>query len=406
MGQAPTDDAQAPTRTGRRTTLLSSEDVGAANRAKIMQALADHGPLSRAELARMAGVPRGTIGVIVSSLIESELLQETRVRRTTATVGQPPRPLWFGPRLGPTGAVVIQPGTVRTAVVDVRGRILAADTATFPVDAGGEELERLLTGHVLGVLAPFAGRIAGTGVTVPAICDPATGEILACTPLPGLVGSGLSAQLARLTGAPVTLEEDVRALALGQRWFGRAQGAEDFVALQLGPGIGAAIMSGGRLLRGDLRISEIGHTCVNVDGERCPCGLTGCWETIASTRWLRREAARRGVGDAASTTPAELVALAEKGDRPADELLDDYADHVAVGIANLVHMLALSLFILHGDVVGGGVVLRDRVRAAVDARVLPQLAGRARVEFSELDQEAGLLGAAAVVITHQLGIVA
>jgi predicted NBD/HSP70 family sugar kinase len=384
--------------------LLSSGDVGTQNRARIFQALADHGPLSRADLARMAGVPRATIGTIVSGLLTSGLLEERAARRTVAAVGQPPRPLWFGPRLGVRGAVLVQPGVMRVAVVDVQGTVLAEDETVFPPAAPRGELGQRLLAGAARVLGPLAGQLTGTGIAVPALCDSDRAEVLACTPLPGLVGTSLPRDLEQQTGAPVVLEEDVRALALGQRWFGRARGVGDFAALQLGEGIGAAIMTGGRLRRGELAISEVGHTCVDLHGAACPCGLTGCWETIASLGWLRDEAGRMAIPGAAGSTPGTLAARRADGDQAADRLLGVYADHIAVGIANLVHVLSLSLFILDGDVTGGGAPLRDEIQAAVRRRTLPQISGRPQVEFSGLGQRAGLLGAAAAVLTRQLGI--
>jgi predicted NBD/HSP70 family sugar kinase len=399
------NETGAMTRPAAGPTLLSSEDVGAANKAKVMQALADHGPLSRADLARMAGVPRGTIGAIVNNLIAAGLLQETAVRRTVASVGQPPRPLWFGPRLGHSGAILIQPGAIRAAVVDVHGTIITEKTTTFPVSATRRALERQLLVRAMRVLRPFIGDLAGVGIAVPALCDAESAQVLACTPLPGLVGTHLPQLLTQETGVPTILEEDVRALALGQRWFGQARGIDNFVALQIGTGIGAAIMNSGRLLRGESGMSEVGHTCVDIKGERCGCGLTGCWETIASTHWLRDQALRRGIAGEGSA-PRRLAARAEAGDATADDLLHLYADHIAIGIANMVHLLSLPLFILHGEVIHGGAYLRTLIQEAVTRRTLAQFHNRATVEFSALDQEAGVLGAAAAVITRHLAIAA
>jgi hypothetical protein len=155
-------------------------------------------------------------------------------------------------------------------------KLVAEKTTSFAVSATRRTLERRLLGHAMRVLRPFAGNLAGVGIAVPALCDTDDSRVLACTPLPGLVGTHLPRLLAEETGVPTVLEEDVRALALGQRWFGQARGVDEFVALQIGSGIGAAIMSGGRLLRGESGTSEVGHTCVDINGARCGCGLTGC----------------------------------------------------------------------------------------------------------------------------------
>jgi DNA-binding MarR family transcriptional regulator len=79
--------------------LLTPSDIGDVNRSRVIQAFCDYGPLTRAELAKMAGVTRATIGNIVGALIESGLVEE-RAPHHTRGVGKPGRPLWFGPRAG------------------------------------------------------------------------------------------------------------------------------------------------------------------------------------------------------------------------------------------------------------------------------------------------------------------
>lgn len=384
------------------TKLLSTANVGQVNRALVLQALADHGPLSRADLARLAGVPRATIGSIVSTLLASGVLEEASPQPPSSR-GKPARPLWFGPRVGLLGAVVVRSGEVETAVVTSAGEIVTRGTATFPTSAGTGVLDAQLADAVLATLAPYADRIVSIGLALPATCDDETGEVLACTPVPGLVGTRLPRLLADRTGAHVVVEEDARALVVGQRWFGQAKGVDDFAALEIGAGIGAGVMLGGRLYRKGA-MAEIGHTCVDIRGDRCRCGLVGCWETIASLRWLRREAAARGLPGARSTTPARLARRLD--DQATADLLAAYADHVAVGIANLVHVLSLRVFTLHGAVVGGGEPLLELVRVAVRRRTLPVLAPDVRVELAKEHEDIGLLGAAATALIRQLAIVA
>lgn len=385
--------------------LLSTADIGNANRARVLQALADAGPLSRAELARMAGVPRATIGAIVKGLLSEGLLEESTPRPPAAGVGKPARPLSFGARAGLSGAVHVQAGEVQTAVVNARGEMLTRSRTTFSTRAGRERLERDLLAAVAPMFDPYRGELHGIGVAVPAACDTATGSIVACTPVPGLTGSQLFARLAERTGHRVIVEEDARALAIGQRWFGQARGVADFAALQIGAGIGAGIMLGGRLTHSHVvSSSEVGHTCVDINGERCRCGLRGCWETIASLHWLRAEAARRGLGGARSLTPGRLRRRAEASDEAAAALLAAYADNIAVGIANLVHLLPLRLFILHGDVMEGGELLLDLIRQAMQHRTLPLLGEDVQLTLAHAGTDFGILGAAATALSHSLGL--
>ena len=135
-------------------------------------------------------------------------------------------------------------------------------------------------------------------------------------------------------------------------------------------------------------------------GEECRCALRGCWETIASLRWLRAEATRRKLPGATQMTAGRLVAQVEKGTKAADEVLDRFADHLAVGLANLTMMFNPERLILHGDVVAGGEPLRTLIEAHTKARVLPYLRSTVPVALSTLDQDAGLLGAAGLVLSE------
>ena len=104
--------------------LLTTHLIGDLNRSRVLQAFCDHGPLSRADLARLAGVPRATIGTIVQNLLDAGLVEELEPDRD-GKVGKPGRPLWFAPRAGLSVAVGFGPDRVRAALVNARGDRLA-----------------------------------------------------------------------------------------------------------------------------------------------------------------------------------------------------------------------------------------------------------------------------------------
>ena len=385
--------------------LLSSADVGAANRARVLQALLEDGPTSRADLARRINVPRATVSTIVAGLLRAGILVEgpTEVSSGVRGVGKPARPLAFAPGALLSGAVAVSRGLVETAVVDARGELLARSRETLSAGCSPEELQRLVLDACDGLFAAYRGRLRGVGLTVPALCDPESRSVLACTAVPGLVGTGLPAALESRVGVPVSLEQDVRAFAIGEKCFGQGRGRSDFAALQIDVGVGAGIMLPGHLLEGVRGYTtQLGHTCIDRQGARCSCGLRGCWETVASTRWLRAESARRGITGGRGTSPARLAARAQAGDHAAQQLLDDYADNLAIGMANLVQLLSLRVFIVHGDVVQAGEGFRATLQRRVIARSMPALADDLEVLFSDLDQDSGLLGAAATALSRQL----
>ena len=385
------------------TVLLSNRQIGDVNRSRVLRALCDHGPLSRAELARLAGVPRATIGTIAQGLVDDGLIEECEPTREVGRVGKPGRPLWFRADAGLCAAVAFGVSAVEAALINARGDLLAR--VEVPCDTASAAPDQLLAAVLTAVAEVLAGApalVLGIGVAVPGVCDPATGTVVGSGPVPGAKGRGLAAALEAAHGLPVLVDNDARAQALGEKWFGDGRGVGTFASVQTGTGLGVGLVLDGELYRGDDGMTgELGHTVVQLDGLACHCGLVGCWETVATLHWLRAEAASLGLPDAAHLDAAALVALDSEAARG---LLWTYADHVAVGLVTLVHLLAPTRLLLHGDVVGGGEPLRALVAERLAARSLPHVRDAVEVFLSSLDQDASLLGAAGLVLSQRLAL--
>ena len=379
--------------------LLTPSDIGDVNRSRVLQAFCDYGPLTRAELAKMAGVTRATIGNIVAGLIESGLIDEGEPR-DTGQVGKPGRPLWFGPRAGLSGAVSIEPDGISAALVNARGEKLETTTAAFNGKATSGGLIDSIVDALAKVLPRSRNDLLGVGIAVPGVCDTNTGRVLGSGPVPALDGMQLGEPISERLGVRVLIDNDSRAQALGEKWFGRGKQVPSFASVQTGHGIGVGLVIGGVVVRGAHgEAGEAGHTMVVRDGEKCRCGLRGCWETIATVDWLRDEAKRIGLKDGTKLDARQLVERAES-DEEALGLLQRYADNLAIGLANLMQILSPGLFILHGDAARGGERFRALVEEATRDRVLGHVRGTVEVVMSELDADATLLGAAGLVLSE------
>lgn len=381
--------------------LLTRNLLGDVNRSRIVQAFCDHGPLSRADLARLAGVPRATIGAIIASLLDDGLLEELEPDHS-GRVGKPARPLWFGRDAGRSAAVVFDTDGVRAALVNARGDRLAESRVDIAVgEASAARLVQSVTRAVEQVL-PRRGRdrLLGVGLAVPGVCDTAAGVVVASGQIPGAEGDGLTRAVSDAVGLPVLVDNDARVQALGEKWFGDGRGVPTFASVQTGVGLGVGLVLGGHLHRGDDgRTGELGHIGVVPSGELCRCGLHGCWETVATLGWLRLQAQAVGLPGAARLDAATLVTLAD-ADNDARRLLAAYADNLAIGLSALVNLLGARQLLLHGDVVTGGEPLRAAIEAATRRRSLGYLSDDVTVRLSALDADAGLLGAAGLVLSE------
>lgn len=385
------------------SSLLSPSQIGDVNRSRVLRVLCDQGPLSRAELAKHTGVTRATIGNIVQALIDGGLLDEGQPITGKGRVGKPGRPVWFGPRAGRCIAVAIHADAVEAAIVNARGDVVDRARRAFAVPgADGPGLVAAVVDAVSTL--PARGDLLGIGVAVPGVCDTATGTVIGSGQLPGLAGTALTDSLRERFGRRVLIDNDARAQALGEKWFGQGRGRSSFISLQTGHGLNAGVVLGGAVFRGSRGLTgEVGHACVDPDGAPCRCGLRGCWETIASLGWLREEATKLRLPGADALDAAALMALCEQIPE-AEALADRYATNLAFGLANLAQVLDPQLMILHGDVVGGGEELRRRIEERVRRRVLGYLRPTIEVVLSTLDQQATLLGAAGVVLSETFSL--
>ena len=179
--------------------------------------------------------------------------------------------------------------------------------------------------------------------------------MLGSVQVPGAVGADLVPAVTASTGLPVRIENDTRAEALAEHWFGRGRRASTFVTVQTGDGLGAGFVLDGVIHRGPSGYGgEIGHTAV-VHRRRA---MSLRQARVLGDRRHAALAASHGSGDGAcggpgSSTPAGSPRSPATTGAPT-RCSTEYADHLAIGIANLHQTLGAELFILHGDAAGGG----------------------------------------------------
>jgi glucokinase-like ROK family protein len=225
-----------------------------------------------------------------------------------------------------------------------------------------------LIAHLIDVLRhkleEARNPVKAVGIATAGWVDSDRGRIVYATEnLPGWTGMPLARPIEDTLGLPVAIENDVNALAIGERYFGAGRGVDDFICVTLGTGVGGGCYSGGRLLRGAHSLANaIGHIAVSNTGEACPCGLRGCLESYASAAALVRYAQ----GNYSSAK--EVIQAARAGAHDARSALKKYAEYLAVGIASMVHMLDPELLIL-----AGGIAEENEILLGDLHEILPQL---------------------------------
>ncbi len=207
----------------------------------------------------------------------------------------------------------------------------------------------------------------------------AAGETVSPLNIGGWREFPLRARLAEYTGCDAFVDNDAKALALGEGWCGAARGESNFIAMVVSTGVGGGIVVDGRLLDGDTGNSgHIGHVIVEPDGAMCACGAQGCLEAEASGPAIARRTGR----PASEADPATI---------------DRTGTLVGRGIASVVNLLDIRLALVGGSVaLGMGDAFYAAAQREVDARCRIEFAHGARVAPLGLRADGPLIGAAAV----------
>ncbi len=282
---------------------------------------------------------------------------------------------------------------LRAAAIDRDGKLLHLVTGHTQYSEGRDAI----MGDMVEAIASLRDTqgpagLAGIGVVVPGFISLREGVIRNCNNIPSLEDFPMRDELRERLNAPVILENDANAAALGEQWIGAGRGVRDLVLLTLGTGVGGGIISDGKLIRGFLGMGgELGHITVIPNGNPCGCGNRGCLEKHASATAISAMARLLGYGN---VTAKEVYDRAVAGDERAIQIFTCMGEALGIALATLVNAFNSQLYLLSGGVIGAWDFFAPAMIAEARRRSFTFRTTDTRVERAKLGGEAGLYGAA------------
>ena len=367
----------------RPTTKVLPEHARGHNRSLVLQTLYRSGGQSRADLARETGLTRVTASDLVAVLMSDGLVIETG-QREDARPGKPATMLDLDRgAFQIVGIDLSQADRFRGALLDLNGTVL--DRAELPLGAAtGDRALALVIELVASLVDRATAPLLGIGVGSPGVVDLA-GVVLSAPNL-GWVDMPLQGALADRFGAPVVVANDANVAALAEHSFGGAD--SDMMLVKVGHGVGAGLLLGGVPLYGStFAAGEIGHVVVGTDGgPECVCGKHGCLETWLAVPRLEKALA------AASDDDARRLVLEQAGQR------------LGIALAPIVGALNLAEVVLSGPTALLDGPLAEAVVETLHTRTMAEFHGRLTLRMTTLGEDIVMRGAAAMVLTAQLGV--
>ncbi|RPF20258.1 ROK family protein [Myceligenerans xiligouense] len=368
---------------------------------EMFQLFRNGAPRTRASLVAETGQSRSTVAARIDALRSVGLLAPAG--EATSTGGRPPSTFAFDPASRLALGVDLGATHARIAVTDLAGEPITQIDEPLAIADGPD---RVLTwvAETGSKLVTQAGRrmdeLAGVGIGLPGPVDHSTGRPVNPPIMPGWGGADVPAELYARLGAPVMVDNDVNIMALGEHRT-MAPDVDDLLFVKVATGIGAGVIMDGHLRRGAQGAAgDLGHVTVPGAGDiPCRCGNSGCLEAVAGGGAI--VARLRDAGAEVETTQ-DIVDLVRSGDVAAGQAVRQAGRDIGSVLAASVSLLNPARIVVGGILAGAGEHLMAGIREVVYQRSLPLATRDLRITPSEAGAQAGVVGAATLVIEQYL----
>jgi len=395
------------------TSMLTGdqEKVRKINKSIVLNMLRLHAPISRAQVANLTGLNRGTVSNIVTVLIEEGLVfedeqQGSGIGRPAISLGlRPDGGAVIGVEIGVDFVAVLLTNFIAETIWETRVQIDPAGSQTGIIG----QAEQLID-HALAIANGKLLKPLGIGVGLPGLVNVHQGNLMMA---PNLHWRNVPLRLMwnQRFHLPIYIENEANLSALGEYYFGVARNVDNFIYLSAGIGLGGGIVIGGKLFRGGHGYAgEIGHIQRDPLGEQCGCGRIGCWETQVGPRAVLHRVKKElethsdqllleaCSGDVDNLTFELVVKFALEGNTLCRQAIEEVAVSLGMGIADMVHVFNPELVLIGGNFIQAKDILQPIIEKTIFANILQPCADGLRVAFSERGANDCVLGAIAIVL--------
>lgn len=376
------------------------------------------GPLSRVEIHNLTNLRPNTISTLVRELLDEGCLVEAGP--SDNPMGRKQILLRLNHENTFVAAVELDDEMVSASTLDLVPSIKTSVRQATNLNAGIDGLVSQLlstTRQAVEQAGVPQGTLMGIGIADPGLVNTRDGVVLTSSTIDFWKQVPLKDIFESEFHVPVLLEDKTRARATAERILGAGQGAKDMIFVDYGRGIGAGIIVDGKPLRGHRwAAGEFGHTHVSEDITACPCGSFGCLEAMAGALALElriRKAISEGsspqyletpAGEASGVSAWQVLRAASQGDKTCSAIVEQAGNYLGLGLANLVNLFNPSMIVLDRRLAQAGQALLDQIVRIVKRQALSHCTEDLDIRFAELDQDAGVLGVALMLLERHFEI--
>jgi predicted NBD/HSP70 family sugar kinase len=366
----------------------------------VLRVIRDAGTLTRADLARRTGLARSTVAQRIDTLLKHELILEAGGNDSTG--GRPPTSLSFNDASGLVLSADLGATHSRLAVSDLGSAQLVELVIDLDIAAGPDvvlETVHESFGRLLHEVGRGVDEVRGIGLGVPGPVAFDRGVPTSPPIMPGWDGFSIPDWFGGRYDAPVLVDNDVNIMAQGEHWT-HWRDCGHLLFIKVGTGIGCGIVADGHIHRGAAGAAgDVGHIRLAGHEVVCRCGNVGCLEAVSGGAALARRLSERGIE---ADSSRDVVRLVKAGNRAATQLVRESGRNLGYVLAGCVNFFNPEVIVIGGDVSQASHQLLAGVREVIFQRSLPLATEELRVVPSQLEDRAGVVGAAIMMIEHVL----
>ncbi|HQU83668.1 MAG TPA: ROK family transcriptional regulator [Pyrinomonadaceae bacterium] len=379
----------------------------------IMHYLYERSPISRVELARLTGLNKATVSSLVEELLKKKFIYEIGTEKLSGA-GRSPVLLGIEPNFGFTVSVEIGADFFYVVCADFSAKIISRHRENLNIEDQKNSLNRIFA--VIKEAISFIetdSKLLGIAVCVHGLIDREKG-ILLFAPNSGWRDLNLLEMFQNEFDTEILIENEANFAALGEQFFGAAEGKGEVLYLSIGKGLGGGIVIGGKMFGGARGIAgEFGHLTLYPDGIECRCGNRGCFETEVSISALHRHIKEQLETNSDAKITAKFseiekiavesaVESARNGNKIAKNSFEKIGRNLGIGLASLLNIFNPSLIVLGGELSAGSEFIIPKTYEELSQRTLSWALENTKIVIAKFGSDAVIMGGIAAVFQKVL----
>lgn len=381
------------------------------NKRSVIDIIRTKGPINKAEIARLTSLSIPTVMKMTDEFIQNGLVKINGKGESNG--GKRPELLEFISDAYYIVGVDVGRNKIKVVVTNLNGAIISKQVSSTGNEISPEKMiERLimLTESTISRSQISKEKLIGMGIGMPGLLDVENGIVL-FSPDFHWENVQLVNPIKQYFQMHIHMENSNRAQAMGEKWFGIGVDADYFICINLGHGIGSAIVEEGNFYSGSCGSSgELGHITLEKDGPLCDCGNRGCLEVLASGNAIALQA-QQVVLQGEKTIMLEMAHgnrdnidakivfdAAKAGDEAAKKLVDTAVEYMGIGIANYINLLDPDMIVLAGGITHAGNILTDGIKRVIKERQMRFAGRKVKLRTTKLGDDGTAIGAASLIL--------